>query len=61
MIQVNLFTKQKLTRGLRKQTSGYQKVKVGGGINEEVGININILCKTYMGKDSENEWIYVYV
>ena len=32
-IHVNLFTKQKLTYRLRKQTSGYQKGKVGGGIN----------------------------
>ena len=27
---MNLFTRQKQTYRLRKQTSGYQKVKVGG-------------------------------
>ena len=39
MIQVNLFTKQKHTHRLRKQTYDYQKGNVGGGITEEVGIN----------------------
>ena len=29
-IQMNLFTRQKQNYRLRKQTSGYQKVKVGG-------------------------------
>ena len=31
MIQMNLFTKQKWTHRLRKQTYGYQMGKVGGG------------------------------
>ena len=31
MIQMNLFTKQKETHRLQKQTYGYQAVKVGGG------------------------------
>ena len=39
MLQVNLFTKQKQTHRLRKQTYGYQRGKVGGGINDEFGIN----------------------
>ena len=30
MIQINLFTKQKQTHRLRKQTYGYQRGKVGG-------------------------------
>ena len=37
MIQINLFTKQKQTHRLRKQTYGYQRekwgVKLGGWIN----------------------------
>ena len=33
MIQMNSFTKQKQTHSLRKQTYGYQRAKVGGGIN----------------------------
>ena len=32
-IQMNLFTKQKQTYSLRKQTYGYQRGKVEGGIN----------------------------
>ena len=30
MIQMNLFTKQKQTHRLRKQTYGYQRGKLGG-------------------------------
>ena len=33
MIQINLFTKQKQTHRPRKRTYGYQRGKVGGGIN----------------------------
>ena len=33
MVQMNLFTKQKQIHRLQKQTYGYQKGKVGGGIN----------------------------
>ena len=33
MIQMNLFTKQKQTHRLRKETYGYQKGKGGVGIN----------------------------
>ena len=33
MTQMNLFTKQKQTPRLQKQTYGYQRGKVGGGIN----------------------------
>ena len=40
---MNLFKKQKQTHRLRKQTYGYQRGKVGGGINWEVGINIDTL------------------
>ena len=36
---MNLFTKQKQTHRFRKQTYSYQRGKVGGGINYEVGIN----------------------
>ena len=35
---MNLFTKQKHTHRLRKQTYGYQRGKMGG-INQEVGID----------------------
>ena len=83
MIQMNLFTKQKQTHRLQKQTYGYQRRKVGGEINLEFGINIHTLLYiklisnkdllyskgnstqysviTYIGKESEKEWIYVYV
>jgi len=38
------FTKQKQTHRLRKQTSDYQRGEVWGrGVNEEVGIDIDIL------------------
>ena len=37
---MNLFTKQKQTHRHRKQTYGYQRGTVGGGINYEFGINI---------------------
>ena len=43
MIQVNLFTKQKQTYRHRKQSYGYQRGRVGGGINKEFGINIHTL------------------
>ena len=39
---MNLFTKWKQTHRHRKQTYGYQKGKVGGGINQEFGNNIYI-------------------
>ena len=43
--QMNLFTKQKQTHRLRKQTYGHRrgKVGVGGGINWEFGIEIYTL------------------
>ena len=44
MIQMNLFTKQKQTHRLRRQTYGYQRENVeGGGINQEPGMNTLIL------------------
>ena len=49
MIQVNLFTKQKQTYRHRKQSYGYQRGRVGGGINKEFGINIDTL------------YIYIYI
>ena len=68
---MNLFTKQKQTHRLRKQTYGYQRGKGGRGINQEVKdlvlINKDLVYSTvnstqyavitYMGK----EQIYVYV
>ena len=39
---MNLFTKQKQTHRLRKQTYGYQRVK-GEGINQELEIYVYIL------------------
>ena len=36
---MNLHTKQKQIHRLRKQTYGYQRGKLGAGINEEVGVN----------------------
>ena len=45
MIHFNFFTKQKQTHRHRKQTYGYQRGNVGGGINEEFGTDINtVLC-----------------
>ena len=41
MIQINLFTKQKQTFRYQKQTYDYQKGNVGGGINQELGMNIH--------------------
>ena len=43
MIQKKLFNKQKQTHRLRKQTYGYQRREVGGGMDWETGINIYIL------------------
>ena len=40
IIQMNVFTRQKQTYRLRKQTYGYQW---GGGIDWEFGINISTL------------------
>ena len=40
---MNLFTKQKQTYRYRKQTYGYQRGDVGGGINQDLGINIHTL------------------
>ena len=37
MIQMNLFTKQKQTHRLRKQSYGYQRGKVGQG-RDKVGV-----------------------
>ena len=42
MIQMNLFTEQKQTQRLRKQTNGYQG-EVEGGINWEFGTDIYTL------------------
>ena len=42
MIQMNLFTEQKQTQRLRKQTNGYQG-EVEGGINWEIGIDVYTL------------------
>ena len=36
---MNLFTKQKQTHRHRKQTWGYHRGRVGGGINSEYGTN----------------------
>ena len=43
MIQMNLFTKQKQTHRVQKQIYGYQRGKVGGGIHQEIGINVYTL------------------
>ena len=43
MIEMNLFTEQKQTHRLWKQTSGYQRGNGAGGINSEFGINIYTL------------------
>ena len=45
---MNIFTKQKKTNRLQKQTYGYQRGKVGGGINWEFGVNIYIHIYTYI-------------
>ena len=53
MIQMNLFIKQKQTHKHRKQTYGYQRGKVGRGINWEAGISIYTLLyiKLMISKD----------
>ena len=44
IIQINLFTKQKQSYRCRKQTYGYQGVRVGG-INWKIGMDIyTLLC-----------------
>ena len=52
---MNLSTKYKQTHRLRKQTYDYQRgtMGAGGGINQEVGINMNILLyiKQIINKD----------
>ena len=40
---MNLFTKQKQTHRHRKQTYGYHRGKVGGGINWEFRVDIYTL------------------
>ena len=40
-MEMILFTKQKQTHRHRKQSYGYQRGRVGGGINYEFGINIH--------------------
>ena len=42
-IQMNLFTKQKQTYRYGKQIYSYQRGNVGGGINEEIGMDIYTL------------------
>ena len=75
MTQMNLFTKQKQTHRLRKQTYGYQRGKVEVGININTLLNIKEITNkellystgnstqysamTYTGKESKKEWIYV--
>ena len=83
MIQKSLFTKQKQTHRLQKQTYGYQRGKAGRrdgcGFGSGLGtllymewmVNGHLLCSTenstqysvttYMGKESEEEWICVCV
>ena len=56
MIQVNLFTKQKQIHRLRKQTYGYQRGKVGGGINWESGIDIYTLL--YLKQITNKDLLY---
>ena len=50
MVQMNLFTKQKLIHGCRKQTYGYQRGM--GGLNWEIVIDIYTLLYR---KDNEQE------
>ena len=42
VVQMNLFTKQKESHRFRKQSFGYQGYE-GGGINWEIGIDIDTL------------------
>ena len=56
MIQINLFTKWKQTLRHRKQTYGYQRGKVGQGINQVFGSSI--YTTTNCGKFFKRwEWI----
>ena len=52
-MQMNLYTKQKQTYRHGKQTYGYQRGNVGGGINEEFGTDINtvLYIKEITNKD----------
>ena len=54
MIQMNLFIKQ--THRHRKQTYGYQRGKVGEGINWEIGIDIYTLL--YIKQINNNDILY---
>ena len=52
MIQMNLLTKKKQTHRHRKQTYGYQRGQVGGGVGEmDWGFGIGICPLWYM------EWL----
>ena len=56
MIQMNLFTKSKQTHRLQKQTMVTKGERGGGGINQEVGINI--YTPTYMKQIINNDLLY---
>ena len=53
---MNLFTKQKQTHRHRKQTYGYQRGKVGGGIDQEFGFSRNTLL--YIKQINNEDLLY---
>ena len=53
---MNLSTKQKKSHRHRKQTYGYQRGKVWGGINQEFGINIYTLL--YIKQITNKDLLY---
>ena len=53
---MNLFTKQEQTHTHRKQTYGYQREKVWGGINWEIGIDIYTLL--YIKQITNKDLLY---
>ena len=56
MTQMSLFTEQKQTHRLQKQTLWFLKGKCLGGINEELGINIHILL--YIKQITDKDLLY---
>ena len=53
---MNLFTKQKQTHKLRKQTYGYQRGKVGR--RDKLGVGINIYTLLYIKQVINKDLLY---